>query len=108
MRSFSSNNYFIQKGNILADFKCNKPFSTSWNGVKSKYETVPDRTKPLPPSNSFVTTPYINGILDIRWDNPLEVPENSQYAVLGVNIYRSENSECGPFTKINNSPIQSL
>lgn len=92
----------------MADYKCNKPYSTSWNGVRSKYEIVPDKTKPLPPNNSFVTTPYINGILDVRWDNPLEISENSRFKILGVNIYRSENSECGSFTKVNTAPIQSL
>ncbi|MDB4330506.1 hypothetical protein N9948_02175, partial [bacterium] len=69
---------------------------------------VEDTTKPLPPRNVFVTTPYITGILDIRWDNPLERPENSKYSIMGVNIYKSEDSECGPFVKINNEPIQSL
>jgi hypothetical protein len=92
----------------LANFKCNKPFSPSWNGVKSKYEVIPDTTKPLPPANAFVTTPYIAGILDIRWDNPLAVCENSQWDILGVNIYRSDDSECGPFEKINENPIETL
>lgn len=92
----------------MANYKCNKPYSPSWNGVKSKYEIVEDTTKPLPPRNVFVTSPYINGILDIRWDNPLEISENSKFSILGVNIYKSEDSECGPFVKINSDPIQTL
>lgn len=92
----------------MADYKCNKPYSPSWNGVKSKYETVPDTTRPLPPRNLFVTTPYVPGILDIRWDNPLESPENSKWEILGVNVYRSEDSECGPFRAINTTPIEIL
>jgi len=92
----------------LVDYRCNKPYSPSWNGVRSKYEIVTDTTKPLPPCNIFVTTPYITGILDIRWDNPLESPENSKWEILGVNIYRSEDSECGPYVAINSSPIEIL
>jgi hypothetical protein len=92
----------------VANYKTNKPYSPSWNGVRSKYEYIPDINRPYPPANSFVTSPYINGILDIRWDNPLEVSHNSNWQILGVNIYRSENSEAGPFYKINSNPIQSL
>jgi len=92
----------------LADYKCNKPYSPSWNGVRSKYETIPDTTKPLPPRNIFVTTPYVTGVLDIRWDNPLESPENSKWEILGVNLYRSEDSECGPFEVVNSAPIEVL
>lgn len=92
----------------MNNYKHNKPYSTSWNGVKSKYEVIQDTTKPLSPYNVFVTTPYISGILDIRWDNPLEIVENSQFEILGVNIYKSEDSEAGPYTKINDKPIQAL
>ena len=92
----------------MANYKTNKPYSPSWNGVRSKYEYRPDINLPFPPANMFVTSPYINGILDIRWDNPLEISHNTQYEVLGVNIYRSENSEQGPFYKLNDQPIQSL
>jgi len=92
----------------LADYKCNKPYSPSWNGVKSKYENIIDLNRPLPPRNIFVTSPYTPGNFDIRWDNPLESPENSKWKILGVNIYRSEDSECGPFYVINESPIEVL
>ena len=92
----------------MANYKCNKPYSPSWNGVKSKYETVADKTLPLPPRNIFVTTPYVSGVLDIRWDNPLEESANSQWHIIGVNIYRSSDSECGPFTKINVNPVETL
>jgi hypothetical protein len=92
----------------LANFKTNKPYSTSWNGVSSKYEYRQDISKPFSPANVFVTSPYINGILDVRWDNPLEISHNTNWNILGVNIYRSDNSEAGPFYKINSDPIQSL
>ena len=92
----------------MSNFNSNKPYSPSWHGVKSKYEIIPDTTKPLPPHNSFVTSPYIEGVLDIRWDNPLEIHENSNYEILGVNIYKAVDSEAGPFVKINSNPIQAL
>ena len=69
---------------------------------------MPDTTKPLPPRNTFVTTPYVPGVLDIRWDNPLESPENSKWEILGVNVYRSEDSECGPYEAINTTPVEIL
>lgn len=90
----------------MANFKCNNPYPVNWNGVTAARE--PDRSKPYPPRNTFVTHPYITGILDIRWDNPLEVIENNNWKVIGVNIYRSEDSECGPYEKINTSPIETL
>jgi hypothetical protein len=53
----------------------------------------------------FVLSPYINGILDIRWDNPALIPENSAFQIVGVNIYRSFDSEGGPYTKVNPTPL---
>ena len=55
--------------------------------------------------NVFVLSPYVNGILDIRWDNPSLIPENSAFQIVGVNIYRSFDSEGGPYTKVNASPL---
>lgn len=73
---------------------------------------VPDvpRGFPHPPRNVFVTHPFIEGALDIRWDNPTEIPDNiGQFQqILGVNIYRSFDSAFGPWDFINESPIQSL
>lgn len=90
------------------DYKYNKPYSTGWNGVKSKYEITPDYSRPLPPRNTFVTNPYILGALDIRWDSPSDISENSNFHILGVNIYRSDDSECGPYYKINKDPMGTL
>jgi len=92
----------------LADYRYNKPYSASWNGVHSKYEIIPDLTKPLPPNNFFVTNPYIIGMLDIRWDSPLDIAENSQWTILGINIYKANDSEAGPFFRINQNPIETL
>lgn len=60
---------------------------------------------PKPPMNVFVISPFINGILDVRWDNPALLPENTAFQILGVNVYRSFDSEGGPYTKINSTPL---
>lgn len=60
---------------------------------------------PEAPHNLNVISPYISNALDIRWDNPAILPGNSQYKILGVNIYRSFDSEFGPFRKLNEVPI---
>lgn len=63
------------------------------------------RLLPQPPINVFVLSPYFNGVLDIRWDNPALIPENSAFQIVGVNVYRSFDSEGGPFKKINQKPL---
>jgi len=60
---------------------------------------------PEAPHNLNVVSPYIPNALDLRWDNPGILPGNSQFKVLGVNIYRAFDSEFGPFRKLNEIPI---
>jgi len=55
---------------------------------------------PLPPLNLFLTSGYQPGVFDLRWDNPAILALNSEYRILGVNIYRSFDSEFGPFHRI--------
>ena len=90
----------------MVNFKCNKPYPTSYNGVPSY--PAPDQNRPLPPNNTFVTHPYVQGILDIRWDNPQEITSNGRWQILGVNLYRAIDSECGPYEKLNLNPIETL
>jgi hypothetical protein len=78
-------------------YRVNKPFP--WPAEKSPGGL------PKAPINVFIISPYINGKLDIRWDNPALLPENGQFSLLGVNIYRSFESESGPYTLINTSPV---
>jgi hypothetical protein len=79
-------------------YKTNKPYDLA--------ESKPSSLLPLPPINVFVLSPFVNGILDIRWDDPKLIPENTQFrAILGVNIYRSFDSEAGPYTKLNPEPL---
>jgi hypothetical protein len=79
-------------------YKTNKPFDAA--------DKKPSSHLPLPPLNVFVLTPYINGVLDIRWDDPKLIPENTLFfSILGVNIYRSFDSEGGLYTKLNPEPL---
>jgi hypothetical protein len=55
---------------------------------------------PLPPLNLFMTSGYAPGIYDLRWDDPSTLGLNSKYRLLGVNLYRSFDSEFGPFNRI--------
>jgi hypothetical protein len=60
---------------------------------------------PLAPRNVNVTSPYLIGIIDVRWDNPATYAENNSLYVLGVNVYKSYDSPEGPYTKLNTIPI---
>lgn len=64
-----------------------------------------DLTVPLAPRNLMVTSPYVIGVADIRWDNPNLIPQNNGLTIIGVNVYRSEDSPEGPYVKLNSSPL---
>lgn len=68
-----------------------------WDKTTSQY--------PLPPQNGVVVTPYEKGVHDIRWDNPALLAGNTAYTVVGVNLYRSEASDRGPFVRLNEFPL---
>lgn len=73
--------------------------AAGWDATATQY--------PLPPQNGTVTTPYQKGVHDIRWDNPALLAGNTAYSVVGVNIYRSEASDRGPFVRLNQFPLGS-
>jgi hypothetical protein len=60
---------------------------------------------PLPPKNTQVVTAYTRGMLDLRWEDPAVLARNAGFSIVGVNIYRSEASDRGPFRRINEYPI---
>lgn len=66
-----------------------------------------DPDKPLGPANVFVTTPFLAGVLDIRWDDPSILTHNLSFTLVGVNVYRAQ-TESGPYTKINTTPISTF
>ena len=61
--------------------------------------------QPLPPQNGQVVSPYLQGVLDIRWDHPGLLGGNTAYQVVGVNVYRSDTSDRGPYIRLNEFPV---
>jgi len=71
--------------------------STPWSPAATQY--------PLPPRNGQVTSSFLQGQLDLHWDDPKIIPENALYNILGVNIYRADVSDLGPYVRINSFPV---
>jgi len=59
---------------------------------------------PLPPLNVRVYSPA-KEVIDIRWTPPSQLDQNSCFNIIGVNIYRSFNSEFGPYYRLNTIPL---
>lgn len=60
---------------------------------------------PVPPLNIFLTSGYKPGTFDICWDDPAVMAANAQFVVTGVNIYRSFDSEFGPYERLSQLPV---
>jgi len=67
-------------------------------------EVIP--SNPLPPLNVTCSVGFENNTVDIWWSNPAEISSNTKFNIIGTNIYRSFDSEFGPFFRLNASPIQ--
>jgi len=63
--------------------------------------------KPSPPKNGMAFSPYKVGVYDLRWDSPALLSANTPWTILGVNIYRSDASDRGPYRRVNDVPIGS-
>ena len=61
---------------------------------------------PAPPLNLFMLD-GTRGVIDLRWDDPSILTLNSRFHLLGVNVYRSFDSEFGPYERITDLPIGS-
>lgn len=61
--------------------------------------------QPLAPQNGQVISTYIPGSFDLRWDDPALLGGNSQFTVIGVNVYRSDVSDRGPYFRVNEFPV---
>jgi hypothetical protein len=59
---------------------------------------------PAPPLNLFLTR-YETGIFDLVWTDPTELALNGRFQVCGVNVYRSFDSEQGPYDRVNEYPL---
>lgn len=67
-----------------------------------------DPAVPLPPLQVFCMSGLERGIVDIRWTSPHELPGNGRFNIIGTNLYRSFDSEYGPYYRLNMNPIGSL
>lgn len=85
-------------------------WNTSRPDFPLRYRTDKDNpiSLPLAPRNVQVTSPFLVGKIDIRWDDPSEYAENNGLDILGVNVYRSFDSPEGSYTKLNSSLIGAL
>lgn len=63
---------------------------------------------PAPPLNVFLTSGFQPGVFDLSWDSPAHLALNSRFHICGVNIYRSFDSEFGPYDRITDYPIGSI
>jgi len=63
---------------------------------------------PLGPKNVHVTSPYLIGVIDIRWDAPTGYAENNGLDITGVNVYRSYDSPNENYVKLNDTPVGAL
>ena len=61
--------------------------------------------RPSPPTNVMAMSPYEVGVFDLRWDDPSILAANTVWEVVGVNIYRSDASDRGPYRRINEFPV---
>lgn len=61
---------------------------------------------PAPPLN-FCVLDGTKGVIDLRWDNPATLTLNSRFKLIGVNVWRSFDSEYGPYERISDLPIGS-
>ena len=60
---------------------------------------------PLPPLNISVASGFRKGVIDIRWTSPAEINSNTCFHLIGVNVYRSFDSEHGPYFRLNTLPL---
>ena len=74
---------------------------------KLPYRTNDDTPLSLPiaPKSPMCTSPYMIGILDVRWDDPSIYAENNGLDFVGVNVYRTYDSPDAPYVKLNDTPI---
>lgn len=62
---------------------------------------------PVSPLNVFMESGFMPGVFNIRWDDPAQLALNSPFLLCGVNVYRSFDSEFGPYERITHLPIGS-
>lgn len=67
--------------------------------------SFPNGSWPMPPFNVEAVSPLFVGTIDLRWDNPATLSANTPWTIIGVNIYRSDSGERGPYFRLNGYPL---
>lgn len=72
-------------------------------------------TFPWPPANGMAMSAFHSSDTDLRWDDPALLAtgpycegkgrSNSQWDIVGVNVYRSDTGERGPYFRVNRVPV---
>jgi hypothetical protein len=70
----------------------------------SLLEIIP--SLPLPPLNLTCSMGFDNSTVDLWWSNPAILSSNTAFNIIGVNVYRSFDSEYGPYKRLNAAPVQ--
>lgn len=70
-----------------------------------RWEEIEQAPYPAPPLNLFMTSGYEPGVIDLAWDDPSYLSWNSRFCLCGINIYRSFDSEFGPYHRLTDVPI---
>ena len=55
---------------------------------------------PVSPLNLTMTSGFRPGSIDLVWNDPRDLPLNTNFTILGVNLYRSFDSEFGPYQRV--------
>lgn len=62
----------------------------------------------MAPLNLSLQSGYEPGVYELTWDNPAYQGLNAKFSILGVNLYRSFDSEFGPYERISELPIGAM
>ncbi len=71
--------------------------ATGWEAAEGSF--------PLPPANGQALSPFQPGKVDLRWDDPALLSRNTPFTIVGVNVYRSDSSDRGPYFRVNEVPL---
>jgi hypothetical protein len=80
------------------------PYATQRDRTIQPLETA-GAEWPAAPLNAFLMSGYKPGHWEIRWDDPGNLARNSRFSLYGVNIYRSFDSEFGPYELVTQRPL---
>lgn len=82
------------------------PYSTNRDRTPTALE-ITKAPWPVSPLNLMMRSGFAPGAFELTWDDPMNMSVNGSFTVLGVNIYRSFDSEFGPFYRLTDVPVGS-